>query len=176
MVAAEWRVCIEFPSYLISDSGDVRRILRDKRGRSGDFGRILKPSESHGYWHVILMRNGERFSRNIHRLVATAFLGAPPSSEHQVAHWDGDRKNNCRSNLRWATPSENTADRLRHGTMHVRTHNSKLRAVDIERIRYLAESGVKNSQLADQYRVQDSHIGKVVRGLKWRQSSDPRAG
>ena len=39
----------------------------------------------------------------VHRLVALAFLGPPPSKEHTVDHIDQDRYNNAVSNLRWAS-------------------------------------------------------------------------
>jgi hypothetical protein len=171
----EWRVCRGHENYLVSNDGQVRRVLRDKRHRCGDLGRILRPSSAQGYWHVILVKDGQRFSRSIHRLVAIAFIGEPPSPHHQVAHWDGDRQNNRVENLRWALPVENNADRLRHGTWHVRSWNSKLTELDVERIRELAASGILQERLAEQFGVQSAHISKIVRGLKWRQHHDPRA-
>jgi hypothetical protein len=171
----EWRACHGHQNYLVSNDGRVRRVLRDKRQRCGDFGRILKPSAAHGYLHVILVNRGQRFSRSVHRLVAIAFLGEPPSPQHQVAHCDGNRQNNHVQNLRWALPSENNADRLRHGTLHIKTWNSKLTVSDIARIRELALHRVAQRQIAREYGVQSSHINKVVRGLKWRQHHDPRA-
>ena len=44
----------------------------------------------------------------VHRLVAFAFLGAPPSPEHtHINHKDFDRGNNNVENLEYATPAEN---------------------------------------------------------------------
>jgi hypothetical protein len=56
--------------------------------------------------------------RRINRLVATVFIGPPPSRVHQSAHWDGNKINNRLSNIRWATPQENSDDKLRHGTVY----------------------------------------------------------
>ena len=48
----------------------------------------------------------------VHLLVAEAFLKDPPSPEHtQIDHIDMDHGNNCAANLRWATVSENLANR-----------------------------------------------------------------
>ena len=55
------------------------------------------------------------FSRieSVHRLVARAFLGAPPSSEHShVNHKGGDKHNNVAANLEYVTPAENRAHYL----------------------------------------------------------------
>lgn len=43
----------------------------------------------------------------IHRIVATAFHGEPPTPEHVVDHIDTNRRNNRPENLRWLTRLEN---------------------------------------------------------------------
>lgn len=43
----------------------------------------------------------------VHRIVAWAFLGNPPSSQHVVDHIDTNRRNNRPENLRWLTKLEN---------------------------------------------------------------------
>jgi hypothetical protein len=43
----------------------------------------------------------------IHRIVAYAFLGEPPTNQHIVDHIDTNRQNNCPENLRWLTKLEN---------------------------------------------------------------------
>ena len=39
----------------------------------------------------------------VHRIVATAFHGEPPTKEHVVDHIDTNKHNNRPSNLRWLT-------------------------------------------------------------------------
>ena len=57
-----------------------------------------------GYRQVKIQ--GKNYS--VHRLVARAFLGPPPSASHTyVNHFDGDKANNAASNLEYVTPSEN---------------------------------------------------------------------
>ena len=43
----------------------------------------------------------------VHRIVATAFLGEPPSMDYVVDHIDTNRQNNRPENLRWLTRLEN---------------------------------------------------------------------
>jgi hypothetical protein len=75
---------------------------------------VLKPGRTaRGYLVVAL---GHRGTIYVHHLVLLAFVGPRPAGR-QAAHGDGHRTNNLLSNLRWATPKENTADRYRHGTV-----------------------------------------------------------
>lgn len=46
-------------------------------------------------------------SVRVHRIVATAFLGEPPTKEHVVDHIDTNKRNNRPENLRWVTKFEN---------------------------------------------------------------------
>ena len=72
---------------------------------------------SKGYLSVGLypIAGGRADTRLIHRIVAQAFLGDPPSEEHtDVRHLDGDHTNNCLYNLAWGTRSDNMRDVVRH--------------------------------------------------------------
>ena len=107
--------------YEVSNFGNVRSIDRYIESKDGwtslKRGCQLKPIDNGaGYKYVALWDKGRQTKFYVHRLVAVAFLGSPPSNEHQVAHFDGDRSNNTLSNLRWATVAENESDKIRHGT------------------------------------------------------------
>ena len=88
--------------YSVRDNGTVLRHTRDgKRQRALDnqwtFG---KESTANPYLCIAGVR--------IHRIVATAFHGDPPDSNHVVDHIDSNCRNNRPENLRWLSRLENT--------------------------------------------------------------------
>ena len=87
--------------YSVRDNGAVCRHSRiGKRVRKDDnvwsFG---KANIRTGYMEI----GNER----VHRIVAIAFLGNPPTPQHVVDHIDTNRQNNRPENLRWVTKLEN---------------------------------------------------------------------
>jgi hypothetical protein len=102
----EWRAIADFPNYEISNYG---RVINSR-------GNVLaiQFNEYNGYYQVRLWRNNKGYSNTIHRLVANAFLKIIPGS-NDVNHLDGDKSNNFRHNLEWATRSENQLHAFRNG-------------------------------------------------------------
>ncbi len=68
------------------------------------------------YASLTLYRDAQPFVVSVHRVVCVAFHGEPPTPRHHAAHRDGNGTNNREDNLRWATPIENEADKILHGT------------------------------------------------------------
>jgi hypothetical protein len=61
-----WMIVDGFPQYLVSNDGQVMRAFT---------GRVLKTQVSkHGYETLDLCRDGIRYAKRIHRLVAEALL------------------------------------------------------------------------------------------------------
>lgn len=61
-----------------------------------------------GYFATEFREDSRRVYVHVHKLVAYAFLGPPPSPEHtQINHKDYNKGNNCVDNLEYVTPSEN---------------------------------------------------------------------
>lgn len=87
--------------YSVRENGAVMRFpLEGKRPRPTDnswtFGKLNAKT---GYLEIASVR--------IHRIVATAFHGEPPTKEHVVDHIDTNKQNNRPENLRWVTRLEN---------------------------------------------------------------------
>lgn len=62
---------------------------------------------NNGYERVNLFKNGKCKHFSVHRLVASAFIPNPENYE-MVNHIDGNKLNNCVSNLEWCDASYNT--------------------------------------------------------------------
>jgi len=129
--------------YEVSSRGRIRSIDRYvvRRGsKNKQFlkGQIIKiSSDSCGYAMVCINIDGKRRSKNVHRLVACAFL---PNVENkrEVNHKDSNRMNADVSNLEWCTSKENARHAYDTGRRKplfgVDNHRSKLtneQAVDI---------------------------------------------
>lgn len=165
----EWRVCPGHPEYEISEVGNVRRLLPDALGRLNTH--IFKPKTGNsGYLEIGLGPMGARRWHLLHRLVARAFLGEPPTDKHEVAHKDGVKANIHFRNLRWATHSENEADKKAHGTFRHASYKgeahpgAKLTDVDVLSIRQDLASGVSRKVLALRHGVTGAHIYRVATG------------
>ena len=71
-----------------------------------------------GYFRTKLFLSNKSRSEFIHRLVAFAFLGPPPSLlQSQVNHRDLDKGNNAVDNLEWSSASQNLAHCWANQTM-----------------------------------------------------------
>lgn len=98
----EQRECIyKDEQYAVRDNGAIYRYAREgKRFRKDDetwtFGKANPQNQ-------YLLLGTER----IHRIIALAFHGEPPSEQHVVDHIDTNRQNNRPENLRWLTKLEN---------------------------------------------------------------------
>lgn len=101
----------DWPEYAINTSGVVIRL---KKSEGTHVGRVLRWNIfGSGYAKVGLCRSSKRKEFLVHRLVAITFIGDP--SGFDVCHHDGDKLNNCLSNLRIDTRTGNMADQIRMG-------------------------------------------------------------
>jgi len=86
--------------YSVRDNGAVfRHARKNKRLRKYDNQWTFGKPNNNGYMLIV--------SEVVHRIVAYAFLGEPPTSQHIVDHIDTNRQNNRPENLRWLTKLEN---------------------------------------------------------------------
>lgn len=84
------------------------QISKDGKVFSCTTNKYLKPKiDKYGYKAVCLVKDGKRYYKTIHRLVALTYL-AKPDGCNIVNHLDSNKLNNDVSNLEWTTVSGNT--------------------------------------------------------------------
>ena len=87
-----------FENYSVSDFGNVKNITTGKI-------KTVSANE-YGYICVNLLKDGKKYTKRLHRLVAEMFV-PNPDNKLQVDHIDNNRSHNNLINLRWATNKEN---------------------------------------------------------------------
>ena len=102
----KWKEIEGYPDYMVSDKGNIMSL---KHGKT----KLLKlKTNSFNYHTVGLFANNKRKSFLVHRLVACAFIHNP-KNKPCINHKDGNKKNNCVSNIEWCTNKENNFHRYR---------------------------------------------------------------
>lgn len=174
-----YRLVPEFPNYRVgtdgsvwSRSGQVRKPL----AVDGEW-RRLRPGgrRKGGYLSVTLCDGVTRRIWPVHRLVLSVFVGPCPKGM-ECCHTNGNRVDNRLANLRWDTRSENTKDRIRHGTWKPPASNGeggracrKLRPDQVRAIRTAHASGGRSAaSLARDHGVISDLVERILRGQTYR--------
>ncbi len=130
-------------AYEVSNLGRVRSRDRLVRVGHGAFrtlrGRVLRPAPGRTGLCVVV---GKGNTRQVHSLVAAAFIGPrPPAAD--VRHLDGDPTNNCATNLAYGTRSENNRDVVYHGR----------RRLSVEQVRQLRARAAFGFAYGERYQI-----------------------
>ena len=128
--------------------------------------KILKPYKNRLGYELIKLKGSHNL---VHRLVLSAFVGAPAEGMHGC-HNDSNPSNNMLDNLRWDTRSGNMSDRRGNGSMHEGegcTWWAKLKLKQVEEIRARVAGGEKQKDLAVEYSVSRATISQIHRRRSW---------
>ena len=93
-----YKVIEGFENYSVSNFGDVKINKTNKV--------MISTFDKDGYKSIKLSKDGKRFNKRVHRLVAEAFI-PNPENKPVVDHINNVYDDNNAENLRWATRSEN---------------------------------------------------------------------
>jgi len=163
-MAEEIRPYPRMPIYEVSNLGRVRRV--GGKWLSLQIRKDRRPQ----YYAVTLHYNGKKTRIEVQRLVALTFLGEPPTTRHEVAHWDGNGLNNAVTNLRWATRKENCADTKRHGRVpHLfgaASPRCKLSDDDVREIRRRFWGGENRRRIAAAFKTSPMYISHIAYGRR----------
>lgn len=122
-----------------------------------------------GYRSISLCHNNVKVTKNVHRLICSAFHGRPASPSLQVRHLDGNPSNNCPSNLCWGTQAENWMDRKAHGhgMEGEKHHQSKLTDEERQHILWAISRGLcSRHHVARVLGMSQSAISSLARSLE----------
>lgn len=113
----------------------------------------------------------KNYAVRIHRLVALAFIENKDNLP-EVNHIDGDKKNNCVTNLEWVSGKENIKKSFEIG-LHPSAKgennaNSKLTKAQVEKIKELfSEGDFTRAELSRRFNVSWTMINFIVKNLNW---------
>lgn len=164
---------IVYPTYLISDTGEVRTIDRivtySKVSKNGVISHVSKHetgrnhsgirTDGKGYKMFRIHENGN-IVRNIsyHRAVAETFI-PNPDNKPVVNHKDGNIKNNAVDNLEWVTVSENKI----HGYKYMGSKAIKFSRDECDEIIKKWASGYySNKQLCIEYNMSPAQVSRIA--------------
>lgn len=121
-----------------------------------------------GYLQVGLYLDSKVKRHSVHRLVALAFIDNPNLLK-EVNHKDGDRINNCASNLEWVSRSDNALHSTRVLCKNRGEENtlSKLSEIQVLEIKNFLEAGESQIEIAKRYNVTNHTISRIRRGYNW---------
>jgi hypothetical protein len=158
IVEERWMPVTGFPGYYVSDLGRICSTLS---------GRILKPGRQRDdYLQVVMQRDRRGYTRLLSRIVCEAFHGPPPGERH-AAHKDGDINNNTAANLVWATPSENNAHKIAHGTIVRGSKAWASKLTEREVLSIVSDRGLSLRRAAKAYGVSRRTIQEIRLGRTW---------
>lgn len=102
-----------------------------------------------------------------HHLVCEWTHGPPPAGKPHAAHHCGVRACVNPRHIRWATPKENAADRLIHGTHNrgERCGSNRLTEEQVRRIRSIR--GVSQRRIAEQFGVSEGAVHSIIIRKSW---------
>lgn len=115
-----WRPIEEYHNkYYVSNLGRIKNAK----------GKIIKLQHSDRGYTIFTFNYNGKVTRYIHHLVMAAFGDHKPAPYYQIDHIDGNKRNNCISNLEWVTPSENTRRAYQN---HLKTPSGAIKAYQID--------------------------------------------
>lgn len=148
----------DFPSYYVSDHGNVGRVRKD-----GSY-RLLTPWLNEKHFAVSLHNEWGRQNFYVHRLVLIGHGPEQPEELPLALHINDDKSNNHIANLCWGNKSMNARMAIENGC-----HNSKkpqvfLTVAQANVVKDDYRAGVSTYKLADRFGCSRWTISNIVNG------------
>lgn len=158
----QWKNVVGFEGiYEVSNHGNVRAI------KSGKLKKITIDKTTKRPF-LNLWQNNKQFVVRVHKLVMEAFIGKRPEGM-ECCHNDGNAFNNHLDNLRWDTPKNNYADKIKHGTTN-RGERCATAKLTLEQVRAIRKDDRLQRFIAADYNIAESMISRIKNGVRWQHS------
>lgn len=155
----EWRDVVGFEGlYKVSNFGRIQTV---KTGKIKE--QTISKTDNRPY--LSLWKNNKIKVCRPHKLVLEAFVSVRPDGL-ECCHNDGNPQNNHWSNLRWDTPKNNHADKVRHGTTN-RGERCGTAKLTLEQVRAIRQDNRLQRIIAAEYGVKDNTISRIKSGKRW---------
>jgi hypothetical protein len=167
-----WKAVADNDRYEVSSLGRVRRVAAAKGAKVG---RILRQqANARGYATVVIGFGvkGSGKTREIHRMVALAFLGPCPAGM-EVNHKNSVKADPRLENLEYVTRSQNQIHsyasglRMRPDVRGERNPRASLTEANVGSIRARVLAGEAQASLAREFGVARQTVGALVSGRTW---------
>jgi len=146
--------------YQVSNFGRVKSIYRIRIQHINEF----------GYYRIVLSKNSKLKTFSTHRLIAEVFL-ENPNNLPEINHKDGNKQNNCVSNLEWCTSSYNQIHAFKTGLQipqcGIQRYNAKLTETQILEIRQLKDKHTQ-TEIGKMYGISFQHVSDIQNKKKWK--------
>jgi hypothetical protein len=120
---------------------------------------------SAGYPKVSIGQHAK--SRDAHRWLCELAYGPAPTPQHVAAHHCGQKLCLNPGHIRWATQTENMADKIIHKTNHAKETHPR-RKLTNDAVRDIRESKGPLKEAAKKYGVHFSTISSIRLGKHWK--------
>jgi hypothetical protein len=159
IVMEEWRDVVGFEGlYKVSNFGRIQTV---KTGKIKE--QTISKSDNRPY--LSLWKNNKIKVCRPHKLVMEAFVSLRPEGL-ECCHNDGNPQNNHWSNLRWDTPKNNHADKVKHGTTN-RGEQCGTAKLTLEQVRAIRQDTRLQRIIAAEYGVKDNTISRIKSFKRW---------
>lgn len=136
-------------------------------------GQFLSPSPTKkGYYRIVLQTSTGRKTFQVHRLVLETFNPIENCENLEVNHIDGDKSNNCLTNLEWSTGSLNVRHSIETGlkipAKGTQVAGNKLSEEEVLEIcELIKNSKLSLQQIGDKYGVSKYCVFDIKRKKSW---------
>lgn len=151
--------------YTINDKGEVF---------SDNTGKMKTRNKGNTEYQIInfMKEDGKKKTFRLHRLVMMAFEPIENCESMEVNHKDGNKKNNCLSNLEWCSSSENQKHAFRTGLQKPRrgeaNNLSKLTEKDVIKVLDMHDEGFFDEEIAEEVGCSVKNIYSILSGKSWK--------